>query len=385
MSTNHLIIAAAGAGKTTYLVREALNQKNAKILITTFTQMNEKEICKKFIEINKFIPPEISVQTWFSFLLQHGIRPYQNILFNKRRIDNILLANGKSGIKYSDNNGRKIQYNEGNEFEKHYFTESYQIYSDKLSKFAIRCNEKTNNAVINRISNIYSHIFIDEVQDLAGYDLEVLKLLFQSKSQIIVVGDPRQATYSTHLEPKYKKYRNGKIKDFVSQECKKIKCSIDEETLKLSHRNNWTISNFASKLYPEFTAPGSLQKEHTGHDGVFYIRSKDIPEYLSLYRPIQLRLDKKVNLIDNTYTAFNFGESKGMTFERVLIYPTNDFLKWLTVPNHELKPIIRAKFYVAITRAKYSVGIIFDKDERNLDLFSDGMDSDISYWKPNGQ
>lgn len=30
--------------------------------------------------------------------------------------------------------------------------------------------------IINRLSRIYSHIFIDEVQDLAGYDLELIKL-----------------------------------------------------------------------------------------------------------------------------------------------------------------------------------------------------------------
>ena len=61
---------------------------------------------------------------------------------------------------------------------KYYFSQSHLIYSDKLAKFVVRANELTNGLVIKRIGKIYSHIFIDEVQDMAGYDLEIIKLLF---------------------------------------------------------------------------------------------------------------------------------------------------------------------------------------------------------------
>ena len=47
-----LMIAAAGAGKTTFLVTEALKIHDKKVLITTFTDENVREIKKKFIEIN---------------------------------------------------------------------------------------------------------------------------------------------------------------------------------------------------------------------------------------------------------------------------------------------------------------------------------------------
>ena len=46
---NKLIIAAAGAGKTTYIIHEALKQ-DKEVLITTYTEANESEIKKKFIE-----------------------------------------------------------------------------------------------------------------------------------------------------------------------------------------------------------------------------------------------------------------------------------------------------------------------------------------------
>ena len=48
---NRLIIAAAGSGKTTYLVRQAMQQSDS-VLITTYTIANELEIRKKFVELN---------------------------------------------------------------------------------------------------------------------------------------------------------------------------------------------------------------------------------------------------------------------------------------------------------------------------------------------
>lgn len=214
MKKNKLIIAAAGSGKTTFIVKEALKQKKGKILITTYTEANEEEIRKKIIKLNKCIPENITVQTWFSFLLQHGIRPYQGCLFDKD-INGLILVNSQSAVKYTNPRGISICYSEEIEFEKHYFTNNQKIYSDKLSKFVIKCNQKCEGAIIARLSRVYSHIFIDEVQDLAGYDLEFIKLLFSSTSNIILVGDPRQVTYLTHNEKKYSKYTGGLIKNFV--------------------------------------------------------------------------------------------------------------------------------------------------------------------------
>ena len=42
--SNKVIIAAAGSGKTTHLINEALRLRDAVVLITTFTDENEKEI-----------------------------------------------------------------------------------------------------------------------------------------------------------------------------------------------------------------------------------------------------------------------------------------------------------------------------------------------------
>ena len=57
---NRLIIAAAGSGKTTYLVRQAMQQSDS-VLITTYTIANELEIRKKFVELNGCVPHNVTI------------------------------------------------------------------------------------------------------------------------------------------------------------------------------------------------------------------------------------------------------------------------------------------------------------------------------------
>lgn len=78
---NKLIVAAAGSGKTTFLINEALRDNISKILITTFTEANEKEIRKKFYSEIGYIPQNVTIQTWFSFLIKNGVKPYQGVIF----------------------------------------------------------------------------------------------------------------------------------------------------------------------------------------------------------------------------------------------------------------------------------------------------------------
>jgi len=366
MSKNKLIIAAAGSGKTTYLVEIAKKIKHENVLITTYTEENETEIRRKFYGR---IPSNIAIQTWFSFLLQHGVRPYQSVMndgLHEMKIG-FYLTERPSGIRFLDRTDRPVYWGE-KDFFKFYFSKDMKIYSDKISKFIVECNQKTDSEVINRITRIYPNIFIDEIQDLAGWELEILKLLFNSVSKIMLVGDPRQVTYLTHHPKKYPKYKDGKIKEFIEYEYngkKNIDVEIDETTLLKSHRNNKWICDFSSKLYPNYPVcePCECCRNYIeDHEGIFLVRKRYVEAYLRKYKPIQLRWSNSTE-VNPDFRAHNFGKSKGLSFERVLIYPTSDMKKWIFDNSYGLKPETRAKFYVAITRAKYSVGIVCDYPE----------------------
>ena len=388
MNNNKLIIAAAGSGKTTLLIDEAMKIKNGKVLFTTYTDNNAGEIKQKFISEYKYIPKFITIQTWFSFLIKHGAKPYQGS-YNEQMfgydIKGLKLVNEKSGYKI-DKNGKPIIVNKHRSYwpeqdiKKHFFDIRNRIFSDKLSKFVFKANKSSDNKVINRIARIYTHIFIDEAQDLAGYDLEIVKLLLNTNSNIMLVADPRQTTYSTHQESKHKKYADGKIKDFFLKKCKKL-IDIDEDSLEVSHRNNQEICNFSSALYPEFpkSKPCACCRDNTGtYNGVWLVQKKDVKLYSSQdkYNIVILRLNKKQKSSNTLCPAFNFGASKGKTFERVLIYPTKEMEKWIFDHGTELKNKTRAKFYVAITRAKYSAAIVVN------DGVQINGSSDLKIWTP---
>ena len=384
MKENRLIIAAAGSGKTTSLIKNALSQTK-RVLITTFTNENELEIRNKFVELNGCVPYNVTIQTWFSFLLQHGVKPFQATYNRKMSNFHVLgvhLVNEQSGIKrHMVKGGKKIPipYREEDNFFKYYFDDNNKIFTDKIAKFVCRTNELSNGKVIQRMSAIFPCIFIDEVQDLAGYDLEILKMLFQSASTIICVGDPRQATLYTHWEKKYSTYKNGKIQLFVENECKNDRVAIDTTSLSYSHRNNRAICAFSSILYPDMPVSSpcickDCHPESIRHQGVFLIDKDNRDEYIQLFKPIQLRHSKKES-VSTASTCYNFGNSKGKSFNRVLIYPTEKIKAWLKNRSFALKETTKAKLYVAITRARYSVAFVLSKEECS-------EISDIPVWQP---
>ena len=372
---NKLYIAAAGAGKTTTLVCDAIKQSPAKVLITTFTESNSAEIKSKLVKENGCPPQNIEVMTWFSFLLKNLVRPYQSELVSEIHNWNIgfYLVSNKSGQKF-DSEGEPIK--NGKDFPiywgkdnplQFYFTSDKKIYSDKISLFSLEVNKASNNRLISRLENIYDHIFIDEVQDMVGYDLDIIKLLLGSKISVTLVGDPRQVTYTTHFSKKHSKYGSGNIKGFIENGLgKKISCEIDTETLKYSHRNPKLICGYSSLIYKDYpkTVPCGCELCNSEEDleqGVFRIEPKDVGKFLTSRKVVQLRWSSSVQ-VDDDFPVFTYGGSKGKTFENVLMYPTKPMVAWIRDNNSELKEEARAKFYVGVTRTKNAAVIVLSGD-----------------------
>lgn len=348
-STNRVIISAAGSGKTTSIVKEAISKPQSKIAIVTYTINNVSEIRKKFYELHGSIPTNVIIMSWFTFMLQECARPYSNFVYDKHRIESIAFVNGRSA-----------QFAKKNNTERYFFSEN-KIYTDKISEFALICNEKSNGLVISRLNAIFDNIYIDEVQDLAGYDLDLIELFLRSKINMLLVGDNRQATYSTNNSARNKKYQGDKIIDLFGLWVKQNLC--EQDYLSQSYRCNQSICDLADRLYPEMPITLSQNREITGHDGIFLIPDSLIEQYISIYSPKILRYDKRTNC--NGQCAINFGDSKGLTFPRVLIFPNNPIKEYLLTGDIEKVRGSRAKLYVAITRAKYSVAFAYSGQCQN--------------------
>lgn len=371
--SNLVYIAAAGSGKTTTLVRKAYALPSSEyVLILTYTDSNEKEIKNKFYQEKGYIPQNVAIQSWFSFLVQHLIKPYQNYLTD----DNFVIK-GLAMLQSSGKKSKKAYRIPKTNWEKYYFTKHQKALTEKLSELAYDCNIKSGGKSIQRLCDIFENIYIDEVQDFAGYDLDLIKLFFLSKSNVILAGDPRQTIYLTnHNGNKNIGFRNGKILDYLSkQKVLRGKYQVDINTLNSSRRCCPEICEYASIITPIFDKTTSLTDYHNHFCGVFLVKENNKTDFLRQYNDsIQLRHSILTKKIDSNYAVMNFGDSKGMTFDSVLIYPTQPMVKWIENHNESLEEISRNKFYVAVTRARYLVGIVWAKETCSA--------TDIFFWSP---
>lgn len=345
---NKIIIAVAGSGKTTTLVKSALESPEKKILFLTYTNENLDNIKKCFQKEGGGIPANVTIATWFSFLLKDGVRPYHNSVSAGSRVTSIHFIEGSS-------QGTPLRFVREADTERFYFDDARRIYTDKISQYVEKCNNQSDGAVIKRLEQIYDSIYIDEVQDLAGYDLEILKLLFSSSLEITLVGDPRQVTYLTNHSRKNSQYRGDKIVDFFRELETANMCHVVDMTL--CHRCNQAICSLADLIYPSLAVSTSGNAIETGHDGIFKITQAELEDYITEHQPVLLKHNARSNTFGKP--ARNFGTTKGLTFDRVLIFPTNDMKVFFRSRNASgIAEGTKAKLYVAITRARYSVAFV---------------------------
>ncbi|MCD1655999.1 UvrD-helicase domain-containing protein [Treponema zuelzerae] len=340
-SKNVITIAAAGSGKSTGIVNEAIANQDKRILITTFTVEGTEELKKIFIEQYQAIPKNVEIMTWMSFLIQECIRPYQLSAFD-RLVSRPIFVQGRSTKYFKKTDPR------------YFFGADDCIFSDKLADFAMLCNAKTDGKVIKRLESIYDLIFIDEFQDFAGYDYDLVIELLQTDITLRIVADPRQGTFSTNESARNAKYKKAGVLKLIEKLELDGLCRI--ELNNWSYRCNQELCSFSDSIYHDYEKTISRNFERTGHDGIFYISRSQLEEYLQNFQVVILRYDKKTKWLDEKVR--NFGAVKGRTYERVLILPNTPIINFLKGQPFSSP----AKYYVAFTRAKYSATILCDEE-----------------------
>ncbi|WP_107677150.1 UvrD-helicase domain-containing protein [Agrobacterium sp. LAD9] len=349
-SDNSIILASAGSGKTTTLVEEAGKNDQGRSALITYTLNGRSELANKAYQIHGAIPPHLTINTWYTFVLTHFVRPYQNHI-HEPRIKTIIFDRMPDVLRRIPKTNAKF-----------YFTKKQGVWKDRVTDFACRIIEKTNGLPIKRIEDIFTSIYIDEAQDLSGWDLELIEYLLKSKVKVSLIGDHRQATFTTNDNPKNKQFAGKKIIGKFEAWEKAGLAKITHHAH--SHRCNQAICDFADLIFPDCKKTTSHNTEETGHDGLFFVRQSDIPAYMKSFAPQPLRYNKTRKI--EYGEPLNFGDSKGMTFERTLIYPHSPFEKYVGSGNLEDAGKELSKIYVAITRAQHSVGFVVpDKFKSN--------------------
>ncbi|HBO1552496.1 RNA helicase [Pseudomonas aeruginosa] len=364
---NKLCIAGAGSGKTHKIITESIAEieRGGRVLVVTYTTSNQQELRRRFLEVFGTYSDRFVVKGLFSFYLEDMVRPYQQALF-PRRIDGICFDQRNPHIKPDSTfmlPGRAEQLDDKSYNPRHFLTPcETKAHTGFLAKLASRIMKVTKNSAAVRLGEIYTQVFFDEVQDLVGWDYEVLKGLNKvMPTSITCVGDFRQTVYETTFGQKAPKTAAEKIAVFNSM-------GFVYESLTLNRRCIQSICNVADAVHNgTYEATESAVKqvppEFAHHLGTFIVKESDVAEYIKVFDPMVLRwsVTSGAKLLPTEARCYNFGGSKGLGFDRVLVLPTENQLHFVLdgrKPFPAKDETAQNKLYVAITRARYSLGFI---------------------------
>src|SRR5699024_7245916 len=126
-------------------------------LVLTYTTVNQSEIRSR-LRKHAGSHPFIEVQGWFSFLISHFVRPFVPFMFPGTRVRGF-------------DNESKYQQWVASTAKCRYFTQESQVRKVHLADLAHRVNTASDRAPIKRLEQLFDRIYIDEAQDLNGYDL----------------------------------------------------------------------------------------------------------------------------------------------------------------------------------------------------------------------
>ncbi|KJR10092.1 hypothetical protein UG54_02185 [Gordonia sihwensis] len=349
VASSRLTLAVAGSRKTQGIVDAcAAAPVSERILVLTYTTANQLELRSRLAAFAGD-HPYIEVNGWFSFVISGFVRPFLPYVFEGQRIHGF------------DFNSPPQQYSKADALAR-YLNSSSEARKVHLPQLAVRVEDASKGAAIRRLERMYDRIYIDEVQDLCGYDLEILKLLMASSIPVEMVGDVRQAILATNeRERKNKQFMYMGIWRWfqVEEAAKRLTITQRSDTWRCRPE----IATLADSLFGAewgFNTTQSKNARTTGHDGLFLVRPTDVDAYVREFSPLPLRTSAASAKKFSYLPMMNFGEAKGIGRERVLIFPTGAIKKFLTT-GVGLDDKQAARFYVAITRAEQSVAFVVDK------------------------
>lgn len=326
-----VVFAVAGSGKTTRLISELDLDK--RVLIVTFTENNETEIRRRVCAKFGFIPDNITVQTYFTFLNRFCYRP-------------MLLQSMKSaGITFSRPSAFASRQPIGS--KKRYLDGSGRVYHARMAR-ALQVMGNVED-LRRRLARYYDRLFVDEVQDFGGHDFNLLMDLVKADLDVLLVGDFFQYTYSTSNDGVVNKNLHSSYDDYRARFLASG-LSVDLDSLKRSRRCTDTVCAFVrDRIGIDI---------HSEHGAVSEVRSLDdqaaISSLLAQSDTIKLFL-KEHDRYD--CHSMNWGASKGVDhFVDVCVVLGKDTWKQHAggLP-FDLKPMVRNKLYVACTRARQNL------------------------------
>lgn len=336
-----LILAVAGSGKTSLIINSL--SLNTKALVLTYTENNCNNIKERVI--NKFghIPRNIVIQTYFTFLYSICYKPFLDYKFKA------------NGINWNPPPPHTLKLNRNNRL--FYIDKLDRLYSNRIAKLI---TDQALDDVKGRIRKYFNQLYIDEVQDFAGHDFNLLKCICDTNIDIVLVGDFYQHTFDTSRDGNVNVNLHCNYERYITH-FSDINFMIDITSLSHTHRCSKSICNFITN-----NLGIKIESNKLTDNPITYITDNDEIDIIFNNNNIVKLFFKE----HNRYPCYsnNWGKSKGLdNYTDVCVvlnksmenaYNKNDFSQ---IPSSSIN-----KFYVACTRANQNIYLI---SESNLKKF----------------
>lgn len=328
-----VVFAVAGSGKTTRLVA-ALDEVR-RFLLVTYTEANYNNLRAKVIERFGYMPPNISIYTYFRFLHSFCYRPF---LRSKKDTRGITFNAPERFPVYPLTDDRR------------YMSPGRWLYANRLAKFI----EQTGlvDAVVARIEKYFDVFFVDEVQDFGGHDFNFLLKISAAQVRTSFVGDFHQHTFDTSRDGNVNANLHANY-DAYKKKFERARLKVDTDSLKHSRRCSKSVCDFITEKI------GIDIQAHDERTSV--VRFEDDPAAVAAlyWDPKTVKLFYKEH---QKYGCFsqNWGASKGMDcYEDVCVVLNLVNLKaWKAGSFRDINPETRNKLYVACSRARGNLTFI---------------------------
>jgi hypothetical protein len=208
--------------------------------------------------------------------------------------------------------------------------------------------------VVARIGKYYDYLFIDEIQDFAGNDFNLLKEISKANLNQLYVGDFFQHTFDTS--------RDGNINSGLHENFENYKkafenmgLKLDLETLSKSYRCSSTVCKFISDNL-------KINIESHRADTTEIKLINDTEEALTIFNnPNIVKLFYREHYKFNCFSR-NWGDSKGEDkyFDVCTVVNKTTMGHLEKSKLDQLAPTTKNKLYVALSRTRNNLYLIPD-------------------------
>ena len=332
-----VVFAVAGSGKTTRII--ACLDLERRFLLVTYTDNNLATLRRKVFEKFGFIPANITLLTYFTFLHAFCYRPLLAMRMRTR------------GINFDMPPVQTLRFSRDS--HAFYIDPSRRLYHNRIAK--LLATKGVIGEAAKRVEKYFDVLCFDEVQDIGGHDFQLLEAICGCDMDLLLVGDFFQHTYTSSQDGNV----NGGLHADYTKYKRRLQMAgltVDTTSLAKSHRCSATVSQFIREHM------GIDIHSHTDRatDVVHITKQNEFDELHACEKTVKLFIQEHAKYGCHSQ---NWGGSKGQDHHRDVCVVLHEaaYKAYLAGGLRKISPLTMSKLYVACSRASGNLYLVSDK------------------------